>query len=55
MANDPGESSLLLETKTKYKIVLQDEVEPPYGPIYPLSGKELEVLREYLDSALVKG
>ena len=29
--------------------------EPPYGPIYALSAKELEVLREYLDSSLEKG
>ena len=29
--------------------------EPLYGPIYTLSAKELEVLREYLDSSLKKG
>jgi hypothetical protein len=29
--------------------------EPPYGPIYALSEKELQVLREYLDSSLKKG
>jgi predicted DNA-binding protein YlxM (UPF0122 family) len=29
--------------------------EPPYGPIYALSEKELKALREYLDSSLEKG
>jgi hypothetical protein len=29
--------------------------DPPYGPIYALSAKELEVLREYLESSLKKG
>ena len=29
--------------------------EPPYGPIYNLSEKELKVLREYLRDALAKG
>ena len=55
VTRDPGESSLPPETKTEHEIVLQDKAQPPYGPIYPLSGKELEALREYLDSALAKG
>ena len=29
--------------------------QPPYGPLYNLSVKELEVLRAYLDDALLKG
>jgi len=29
--------------------------QPPYGPLYNLSVKELEVLRDYLDNALAKG
>src|SRR5438045_8458527 len=29
--------------------------DPPFGPIYNLSSKELEVLREYLQSTLEKG
>jgi hypothetical protein len=29
--------------------------EPPYGPLYNLSSRELEVLRDYLDDAMAKG
>ena len=34
---------------------LVDGEEPPYGPLYNLSQRELKVLREYLDNALLQG
>jgi Reverse transcriptase (RNA-dependent DNA polymerase)/RNase H-like domain found in reverse transcriptase/Integrase zinc binding domain/Chromo (CHRromatin Organisation MOdifier) domain len=39
----------------EHRIELESGSQPPYGPIYALSEKELEVLREYLESSLVKG
>jgi hypothetical protein len=36
-------------------IEIQDGQEPPYGPLYPLSQAELEVLRQYLQENLEKG
>lgn len=36
-------------------IDLQDGKQPPYGPLYPLSPAELEVLREYIQENLDKG
>jgi hypothetical protein len=36
-------------------IELQPGKEPPYGPIYPLSPRELETLREWLEDSLRKG
>jgi transposase InsO family protein len=36
-------------------IDIQEGKEPPYGPLYPLSQKELEALREYLQENLDKG
>ena len=34
---------------------IETTADPPYGPLYNLSTKELEVLRTYLDDALAKG
>ena len=34
---------------------IETTADPPYGPLYNLSIKELEVLRTYLDDALAKG
>lgn len=34
---------------------IEIEGEPPYGPLYNLSTRELETLRRYLDDALAKG
>jgi hypothetical protein len=42
------------ETGRSHEIDIGDR-EPPYGPIYTLSEKELKALREYLDSSLKKG
>jgi RNase H-like domain found in reverse transcriptase/Reverse transcriptase (RNA-dependent DNA polymerase)/Integrase zinc binding domain/Chromo (CHRromatin Organisation MOdifier) domain/Integrase core domain len=36
-------------------IEIQEGQEPPYGPLYPLSQAELEVLRRYLQENLDKG
>ena len=38
-----------------HAIDLLPGTQPPHGTIYPLSPRELEVLREYLDDALQKG
>jgi transposase InsO family protein len=39
----------------EHRIDLEAGTQPPYGPIYALSEKELEVLREYLEAAEAKG
>src|SRR4029077_8455419 len=36
-------------------IDVQPGSQPPYGPLYPLSPAELEVLRQYLQENLEKG
>ncbi len=36
-------------------IELQDEKQPPWGPIYNLSDKELTVLREYIKTNMEHG
>lgn len=38
-----------------HAIPLMEGKEPPYGPLYNLSARELQVLREYLEDALAKG
>ena len=41
---------------SQYDIIeLEDSATAPWGPLYPLSPKELEVLREYLEDATAKG
>ena len=39
----------------EHQIILEPGTQPPYGPVYALPEKELEVLREYLDTSLAKG
>jgi hypothetical protein len=39
----------------EHKINLEPGGQPPYGPVYALSEKELEVLREYLKTSQHKG
>jgi hypothetical protein len=39
-------------TEYDHKIQLVDGTQPPFGPIYPLSEKELQALREYLRKEL---
>ena len=41
--------------KTVHAINLQEGSEPPFGSLYNLSASELEVMRTYLDTSLVKG
>jgi len=38
-----------------HAIDLKPNTQPPWGPIYPLSQKQLEVLRKYLDDMLKQG
>ena len=38
-----------------HEILLEDRKKPTYSPIYALSAKELEALRDYLDENLAKG
>lgn len=40
---------------TDQSIDLEEGKSPPFGPIYPLSQKELQELRVYLDENLAKG
>src|SRR5437588_4418134 len=47
--------ALLEHGKYDHKIELQPGTTPPFGPIYPLSKSELQVLRKYLDEILVDG
>ena len=47
--------SLLQHSKYDHKIELQPDTTPPFGPIYPLSEKELKALREYLEEMLAAG
>ena len=42
-------------TKVEHSIPIIEGMKVPYGPIYPLSGKELETLRAYIEEALAKG
>ncbi|GAM82719.1 hypothetical protein ANO11243_007040 [Dothideomycetidae sp. 11243] len=41
--------------ETDHTIDVIEGKEPPYGPLYTLSERELKVLREYLEDALEKG
>ena len=55
VATDPKDEGLPPTSKAEHSIELQPGAKVPFGPIYPLSGKELEVLRNYLDEAQKKG
>lgn len=53
---DPTDAGLTPKTKVKHSINLViDTMTIPFRLIYPLSGKELEALRVYLNKALTKG
>ena len=45
---------LLVSGPYNHEIKLEEDCWPPYGPIYPLSTPELQVLREYLHDNLAK-
>ena len=52
---DEAEASRLpLDTVVKHTIPIKERKDIPYGPIYPLSTKELRVLREYLEKYLAR-
>lgn len=53
--NDSNARMLPAHKNTDHAIDLQDGTEPPYGPIYPLSQKELTELRQYIDDNLAAG
>jgi RNase H-like domain found in reverse transcriptase/Reverse transcriptase (RNA-dependent DNA polymerase)/Integrase zinc binding domain/Chromo (CHRromatin Organisation MOdifier) domain len=42
-------------TRVRHAIPIPEGAEVPYGPIYPLSQGELEVLRKYIDNYLARG
>ena len=53
---DASQSARLPENSAHdHPIDLKPDSQPPHRPIYPLSGKELETLREYIDNATQKG
>ena len=47
--------TLLEHQEWDHKIPLEDRKKPTHSPIYALSAKELEALRDYLDENLAKG
>ena len=48
-------NELLVSSPYDHKFEFEGDCQPPYGPIYPLSTPELQVLREYLHDNLAKG
>jgi hypothetical protein len=55
VAADPGEQGLLPNSGVEHAIDLLPGVIIPHGPIYLLSGRELDAVRQYLDNTLAKG
>ena len=55
VASEENASTLPAHQDHDHVIELQPGTQPPHRPIYNLSEKELEVLREYLESAMNKG
>ena len=53
--SEEGANTLPDERARHHAIDLIEGRDPPYGPIYSLSEKELAVLRDYLNSSLEKG
>ena len=49
------EAGRLASHKSTDHAIDTGENEPPYGPLYNLSARELQVLRDYIDEALAKG
>jgi hypothetical protein len=52
---ETGPEALPKHQEWDHEIILQEKKEPGFGPIYSLSEKELEVLRDYLDKMIKKG
>lgn len=55
IAEDPGSKGLPPDTKVEHSIELMPGAEVPWRPIYPMSGRELEALRQYIVEAISKG
>ena len=53
--SEEGASTFPENSKVKHSIQVEEGQTAPWGPLYPLSAKELGVLREYLESSLAKG
>ena len=53
--SEEGAASLPDHAHVEHAIHIQEGGEVPYGPIYPLSRGELQVLSEYLESNMAKG
>jgi len=52
----PSTAAKLAPRRTfDHAIDLKPDTQPPWGPIYPLSQKQLEALRKYLDNMLKQG
>jgi transposase InsO family protein len=50
-----GAAALPRDARAQHEIELEEGKKPPYGPIYALSQRELEILREYLRQNLASG
>ena len=55
MFEETAIATLLEHQEWDHKIPLEDRKKPTHSPIYALSAKELEALRDYLDKNLAKG
>jgi hypothetical protein len=53
--SDKEAGILLRARETDHAINILIEKEPPYRPLYSLSTRELHVLRNYIEKALVDG
>lgn len=55
ICGDESAKTMPEHSEVDHKIELEEGATPPWGPIYPLSHAELEVLRNYLDDMLERG
>jgi hypothetical protein len=53
--SEEGAAKLPESTRVEHAIIIEEEKNISYGPIYALSANELRVLREYIKSSLAKG
>ena len=52
--NNKRAATLPSYKSSDYAIPIQPGKEPPYGPLYTLSSRELQLLREYIEEALYR-
>jgi hypothetical protein len=50
-----SEAAVLQREKTSHAIPTEPGKEPPWGPLYSLSQRELQTLREYINKMLRRG